>query len=354
MITILDRYLARHIIGGSLLVAFLLVALSAFLLLIGQINDFTGQYDLWKAVQYVLLSMPQQVYELFPMSVLLGSLLGLGGLASGNELMVMRASGISAARLGRACVLGGMILGLGCFVLGEFVAPQAEQQAKALKNSARMNRISYLANGGIWARDGNTVFNVEQMISADHLVGLSIFQLNESGGIDSMIEAREAVGSAQGWKLRDVRQTRFTEQGVVSLEAKTMPWSSLLDTSLLRLFIVDPEVLSLRGLADYMAFLERNDLDVQRYRQAFWTKIVIPFSVVVMVLLALPFVFGPLRNVGAGQRVIFGVLVGVTFYLFNLTLSHSGLVFGLSPLVSAWAPTLIAAAAAFAFLRRVR
>lgn len=353
MITILDRYLARNIIGGSLLVAFLLVALSAFLLLIGQMSDFAGQYDLWKAIQYVLLSMPQQVYELFPMSVLLGSLLGLGGLASGNELMVMRAAGISTLRLGRACILGGVILGLGCFALGEFIAPQAEQHAKALKNSARMNRISYLASGGIWAREGNTVFNVQQMIAADHLLGLSIYRLDESGGLDLVLEAREAMGGKAGWTLKQVKETRFTEAGVASRNVASMPWPNLLETSFLRLLIVDPEVLSLRGLSDYMEFLERNGLDVKRYEQAFWTKVVIPFSVVAMVLLALPFVFGPLRSVGAGQRVIFGVLIGVIFYLVNLTLSHSGLVFGLPPLVSAWVPTVLAVLIATAFLRRV-
>lgn len=358
---ILDRYLARQVIAGSLLVAMLLAALTSFLVLVGQFDDFYGSYGIWEAIQYTLLSMPQQTYELLPMSVLLGALLGLGNLASGNELMVMRAAGISTVRLGRSCLLGGLVLALLCLALGEFVAPHAARQANELKNSARMNRVSFLARGGIWARDGDVVFNVQQMVSADHLLGVSLYIMGEGERIERILVAKEAEAEPEGgWSLKNVRETRFGEEssGALGNEIETathesLPWNSLLDTSLLRLFVVDPDVLSLRGLGQYIDFLKRNDLDVKRYEQAFWQKVVMPVSIMVMVVLALPFVFGPLRSVGTGQRVLFGVLIGVGFYLVNLTLGHSGLVFGLPPIFSAWAPTVLAAIAAFAFLRRV-
>lgn len=354
MTAILDRYLARQVIAGSMLVALLLAALSSFLMLVGQFDDFYGSYGMWEAVQYTLLSLPQQVYELLPMSVLLGSLLGLGNLASGNELMVMRAAGISTVRLGRSCLLGGLVMALVCVALGEFVAPHAARQANELKNSARMNRVSFLARGGIWARDGEVVFNVQQMISSERLLGVSLYVMGEGEKVDRVLVAKEALAEPEGgWSLKNVRETQFAGQGIDTAHHKSLPWTSLLDTSLLQLFVVDPDVLSLRGLDEYMNFLKRNELDVKRYEQAFWQKVVMPFSIIVMVVLALPFVFGPLRSVGTGQRVLFGVLIGVGFYLVNLTLGHSGLVFGLPPIFSAWTPTVLAGLLAFAFLSRV-
>ena len=350
MFGVLDRYLARQVIAGSLLVALLLAALSSFLVLVGQMDDFQGTYG----IQFTLLSMPQQVYELMPMSVLLGSLLGLGNLAAGNELMVMRAAGISTVRLGRSSLLGGLVLALLTAGLGEFVAPNAEQSASALRNSARMNRISYLARGGVWARDGDFVFNVEQMLDADRLKGVSLYELGDGAHIDRMLVAREAVADPDGgWRLLDVRETVIEGQRVVARHHDSLPWKSLLDTQLLRLFVVDPDKLSLRGLSEYTDFLSRNQLDVRSYEHAWWQRAIMPLSIIVMVVLALPFVSGPLRTVGTGQRVMFGVLIGVVFYIVNLTAGQIGIVFSMPAFLSAGLPTALTALLALYFLRRV-
>ncbi|MDX1454921.1 MAG: LPS export ABC transporter permease LptG [Gammaproteobacteria bacterium] len=354
MFGVLDRYLARQVIAGSLLVALLLAALSSFLVLVGQMDDFQGTYGISEAIQFTLLSMPQQVYELMPMSVLLGSLLGLGNLAAGNELMVMRAAGISTVRLGRSSLLGGLVLALLTAGLGEFVAPNAEQSASALRTSARMNRISYLARGGVWARDGQFVFNVQQMLDADRLKGVSLYELGEGARIKRMLVAEEAVADPDGgWQLLDVAETVIDEERIESRRHDRLAWRSLLDTQLLRLFVVDPDKLSLRGLSEYTDFLSRNQLDVRSYKHAWWQRAIMPLSIIVMVVLALPFVFGPLRTVGTGQRVMFGVLIGVVFYIVNLTAGQVGIVFSMPAFLSAGLPTALTALLALHFLRRV-
>lgn len=353
MIGILDRYLARQVIGPSLLVVLLLVALSAFLLLLGQLDNLDGDYGLPQALQFVALSVPQQMYELFPMAVLLGALIGLGQLASSNELMVMRAAGISVLRLGRGAMLGAVVIAVLAFAIGEFVAPPAEQYAGAMKNYARLQRVSLLGTSGVWARDGERFVNVRQMLREDELRGVLVYTLDDDG-LQSVLQAREASATADGWQLRNISVTRFEESGVTTENISHAAWDTLLNPSLLRLFVVEPDTLSMQGLSRYIDYLQRNGLDARRYQQAFWIKIVAPVSVLVMVLLAVPFVFGPMRSVGQGQRVIFGVLIGVGFYVFNLTLGQSGLVFGLNPFVSAWLPTALFALGSVIALMRVR
>lgn len=354
MMGILDRYLARHLIGATLLVALLLVTLSAFLLLLGQLDNLTGDYRLPQAFQYVLLSMPQQLYELLPMAVLLGALIGLGQLASGNELLVMRAAGMSVLRVARGALVGGVLIAIIAVLLGEFVAPSSEQYARAMKNYARMQRVSWLGSSGVWARDGDRFVNVRDMLREDELRRVQVYEFDESGNLKRALFAREAIADEQGWRLNNVAVTSFDGAGTEASRENSVAWSTLLNPSLLRLFVVDPDTLSLQGLQRYMAYLERNGLETRRYEQAFWTKVVIPFSILTMVLLAVPFVFGPLRSTGQGQRVIFGVLIGVGFYVFNLTLAQSGLVFGLNPLVSAWLPTVLFAGGSLFALSRVR
>lgn len=351
---ILDRYLARHLIGATLLVALLLVMLSAFLLLLGQLDNLTGDYRLPQAFQYVLLSMPQQLYELLPMAVLLGALIGLGQLASANELLIMRAAGMSVLRVARGALVGGVVIAVIAVLLGEFVAPSAEQNARAMKNYARMQRVSWLGSSGVWARDGNRFVNVQEMLRENELRRVQVYEFDDDGNLDRALFAREAHADEQGWQLNSVAVTNFAGKDIEASREDSIAWNTLLNPSLLRLFVVDPDTLSLQGLQRYMRYLERNDLETRRYRQAFWTKVVIPFSILTMVLLAVPFVFGPMRDAGQGQRVIFGVLIGVGFYVLNLTLAQSGLVFGLNAIVSAWLPTLLFAAGSLFALSRVR
>ncbi|MDX1443674.1 MAG: LPS export ABC transporter permease LptG [Gammaproteobacteria bacterium] len=350
---IIGRYIARHVIGGTLMVALLLMALSAFLALVAQFDDFHNNYGMVEAIQFTVLSMPQQVYELFPMSVLLGSLIGLGAMASSNELTVMRASGVSIFQLAGASLVGGLVLALLCLGLGELVAPPAEQHAKQLKASTRLNQVSYIARGGVWARDDDVFLNVRQMITEEKLAGIRIVEMSEDNEVERITEAETAEFIDGRWVLQKLRESRFEGERVEIMRRESQPWQTTLSPDFLRLFVIAPDIMSTVRLLDYIDYLEANGLSTRKYWQVFWTRVITPFSVMVMVLLALPFVFGPLRSVGNGQRVVMGVLVGVAFYVVNLMLGHSGVVFGMNPAVAAILPTAVAALIAAAFLRRV-
>ena len=238
MTRILDRYIATHIIGATLLVALLLVALSAFLLLLGQLDNLDGDYRLGDAFRFVALSTPQQLYELLPMAVLLGALIGLGQLASSNELMVMRAAGISVFRLGRSAMVGGLVIAMLAFVIGEFVAPPAEQYARATRNFARLQRVSLLGTSGVWARDGSRFVNVRGMVREDELRNVSVFEFDADRELKSVLVAREAGVSENGWQLSNISVTEFKDGEVSTRRVRRMAWDTLLSPSLLRLFVV--------------------------------------------------------------------------------------------------------------------
>lgn len=353
--TILDRYIGRTVFLTSLMVLLILAALSAFITFFSEFGHIgEGSYGIIQALEYSLLLVPEQALDLFPTATLMGALLGLGSLASTNELMVVRAAGVSMRRIAMSALLGGLAMAVVVVIVGEYVAPAANHYANNQRTQELYGKKGMLSQHGIWARDGDVFVNVRQLVSRDLIRDIYIYQLDD-GRLVSASHAAEAQYKKGQWVLHDIGTT--TLHGLASAtvtHAKSAVWSTLLDPALLRLFVVNPHNLSAQGLWHYIGYLEHNDLEVKRYRVAFWAKIVRPVTVLVMVLLAIPFVFGPLRSVTNGQRMLVGILAGIAFYLINTTIIQVGEVIGTPPLWTTWAPTALLAIISLVSVSRLR
>ena len=159
--SVLDRYIVRTILGAVALVMAVLLVLGALFVFIDQQKDIgVGHYTALDALWYSLLNLPQQAYELMPITALIGSLLGLGSLARGSELTVIRATGVSVARLASFALLAGLLLVLFEVLLGEFLAPPLQATARAQKAFSKLSNVSFGGGGGAWVRDGDMILNV--------------------------------------------------------------------------------------------------------------------------------------------------------------------------------------------------
>lgn len=354
--TILDRYLAATVIGGTVLALLVLVALGAFFTFLGEVGRIgSGDYGTAQAIEFVLLSMPLQAWEVFPVAALIGTLLALGNLAAGSELVAMRASGISLLRIARSAALGAALLAVVCLLLGDVIAPPAEQYAQSRRALAVHGELAITGEQGVWARDGQTYLNVRQLSDERRVDGIFFFEFDDDGRLVRQAQATAARFDAGGWALEGVEETLIDAGGRASTGFHSeLRWDTQLSPDLLNLFVVDPGSLSMFGLHDYVGYLKRNELDPRRYQHAFWAKLVAPISVVVMVLLALPFVTGSQRSASAGQRLLVGLLIGVAFFMVNRVLGFSGEVFQLNPVFVAWLPTALLAGAALFALSRMR
>lgn len=353
MITILDRYLGGTVIRGALLALLVLASLSAFFTLLGELGDLHKDYDLAKASLYVLLTLPRRIYEMFPTAVLLGGLMSLGGLAANSELMVMRAAGVSVTRITLAVLQAGLILAVLAGVLGEVVAPPGEKYAQSMRSAAQTGYITLQSDNGFWARDGNNFVQIRRVLPGAQLQDITIYELDDALRLRSLIHARSASYIDGRWELEQVEQSRIDTAGVTTRALDSAGWRSLLKPDLLDVLSVKPEDLAASALSRYVGYLEENNLSSDRYRLAFWVKIVTPFSTLVMLLIAIPFVFGSLRSAHGGTRILVGVLLGMGFYLLNQALNHVGLVYGIPPILSALAPTLIFAAGGLYAISRI-
>ncbi len=354
--SIIDRYLMQVIVSSALLTLLIFVGLIGFINFAMQIDDIgTGQYELPNAITYVLLLSPKHAFELMPISTLIGTLMGLGTLAAHSELVVMRVSGISRIRFAGSVVLSGVVLVFVAIVLGEFIGPPAEQLARTNRTLQKYDQINLTSGLYAWVRDGNTFVNFRPLDSQGGLGGIYLFRFNDDRELESVGQARSGgFDEQQNWELDDYRETTLTDKGAQTRFVRRIKQESGLSRDILGLSIVDPDRLGSVGLFNYVRYLKNNAMDSQRYEVAFWARIANTVSILAMTLLALPFAFGTLRSSGAGARLLTGILIGTAFFFASRTLTNSGQVFGLNPLLIAWLPTFFVTLVAAAGISRIR
>lgn len=356
MLGVLDRYVMRAVLSGVAMVAAVLASLGALFLVIGQQNDIgVGNYTAASAAVFVLLSLPQQIWDLLPISALIGALLGLGNLARGSELTVMRAAGWSVWRVTRGVVAAGLILLAVAVVLGEWLAPPMQQLAKQQKTLQKMAGQGGDTRGATWVRDGKLLISIERR-AGDGYGGVALFELDERNRLRSMAQASSIKFETPGrWLLGQYAETTLTDDAKVSARrSASEPFSSNLSEDFFGDAAGTPDQMSTLSVWHIVMHLRANGLDDREPLFAFWSRIARTMAIFFALMLAVPFVFGSLRDSGSGARVAMGFVLGIGFFSLQRTLESGAVVFGGSPMLLAWTPTLLLAAAAVFLISRTR
>lgn len=354
--SVLDRYIVRAILGAVFLVLLVMLVLGALFVFIDQQDDIgTGHYTMLGAFWYTLMNLPQLAYELLPIMALIGSLLGLGSLARGSELTVVRATGVSVARLAGIALLAGLILTLFEVLLGEFLAPPLQQAAREQKAFSKLSGEVSFGGGGAWVRDGDLILNVAGQSSQRQFGSMQIFELSPEHRLLAMGHAGRAVSGSKGkWLLSDYTESRFQDNTVTTRAPGERLLESNVSAGFLGLAVEDPKQLTGRALWRLITYFRNNSLDAREYVFAFWSRIARTVAVMFTVILAIPFVLGSLRSAGAGTRMLMGLLLGIAFFLLQRLIESGTIVFNLNPVLLAWLPTALLVLVTFTLLARAR
>jgi lipopolysaccharide export system permease protein len=349
---IIQRYFTVTLVGTSLLALSVLVALFAFFSLIDQLEETgKGSYGVAQALTYVLLTMPRLAYELFPIAAVIGSMASLGMMAQNSELAVIRTAGVSKINLSLVLAKSGLVLVMIAIVIGELLAPICEEKAQHMRSMALTEQIALKTKYGFWARDGNSYINIRKVLPSGKVEQIYIYEFDDNDELRSSIHAKKGEYDDGKWLLEDIQQSVISKDLVKRQHHELANWDSLLDAEMVNMLIVKPEYLTLWGLINYIDFLNQNVQDAQRYEQALWTKIIRPLSILAMIVLAVPLVRGTSRTTAIGQRVFVGALIGIIFHIFNQMTGHMGVVYDISPAISATVPTIALALITLFLLR---
>jgi len=295
------------------------------------------------------------MFTTLPIAALIGGLLSLGNLAVHRELVVMRASGVSSWQLLSAVGLAGLGLAVLMVLLGESLAPSLGAYASEMRTRALHDDIALADGQATWLRDGDRVVSLRRQAGdLGYGGGVLMFELGPEQSLRQVARADSAdLDSSNRWVLSNYAETSFADGVAVRSERESTEASGI-NPDLLELSVVREDLLDTPSLVRYIGYLTANGLDAHRYLVAYWSRIASVVSVVVMTVLALPFVFGGLRSAAAGARLVVGLIVGLSYYVAGQVLKSGGEVYGLDPLIIAWAPTailLIIATVAFARIR---
>lgn len=351
---IIDRYIGRNIIVSVLIVLVILLALFTFFQFLEEVKDVgKGRYDTGKALMFVLMTLPSLAYQLLPMTLLLGCTIGLGVLASNSELTAIRSAGVSLEQIVRSVLKVGLAVIVIGIVVGEWLAPLSEQKAQTMRSVAKSSHLSLKGSQGLWAKDGAQYINVRKILPGKRLSNIYVYEVDHQHHVTHMFQAESAYFRNGSWVLENVEHSYLVKGNVIAQREDEHLWKTDLSPELLNVVTVQPNTLSVWGLYQYIDYLQSNRLSADKYWQSLWSKLMLPLVSGVMVLLSIPFVFGPLRSVSIGHRILAGALVGIGYHLFSQMFSYLGLVMKLNPAFTALMPTLLAMLLVVVLLRRI-
>jgi len=355
----LDHHIRNTVLLSMLAVTGLLVSMELVLSLADALADTDENYSSLNAFSFVLLSIPTSVYELLPFMALGGALIGLGTLASNNELVVIQAAGVSIWRIVWAVLKPTLLVMLLSLLLGEYVAPPLEQLAQSNKAIAFSGDGTIGSERGTWQKLGNEFVHINAIAPGGRLLyGVSRYRIGEDRSIvaASFAESANYIERDEGsfWRLINVQESLLGSDSVSTREYLQVDWQVDLSPELLSVLLVEPDRQSITGLWRFARYFESEGLDSATYFLAFWKKLLQPLATLALVVLAISFVFGPLREATMGFRVFCAMGIGLLFTILQRMLEPASMLYGFSPLLAVCAPIFLCGALGVFFMQRVR
>lgn len=349
----LDRYIGRSILLSTMVILAVLLALLTFFLMLDGLSDLgKGQFTIWVLIKFVILSLPRKLYDIFPVVCLLGSITGLSALALNSELIVIRAAGVSVLRIIGSVFKTGLVLVVVGMLFGEFIVPASDQRAQRTQAEA-LNVGLHRKGSGIWLRDKRAFINIGDVLPDESLLKILIFEFDSQGHLRIQRRAEKAIYKGNQWQLVNVVDTSLGRNAVLLQRSKQQPWDVDFTPDVMSVFALKPESMSIAHLYRYIQHLQKNKQNTDRYRLVFWNKVFMPIAIAVMILLAMPFVFGQLRSGGMGQRVFIGIMLGLGFIIISRGIGLFAVVAGVPPFLGASAPIALFLCVALLLLRRL-
>ena len=351
---ILDAYIAKTVLSAIALVTLMLIGLQLFILFVNELDDLgRGQYHIQQVLSVISLEVLGEVYLFFPVACLLGALMGLGSLASHRELIVMQAAGVSIKRMTWAVLKAALLVAVFVALLGEVFAPRFlalanEKRWEAINNGQAMQTLH-----GIWFKHKTDFVVIGDALHDKKLQHIEQFHFNQQHDLVFARSIACLIQEAGQWRAYDIKETRFQKNKTQVRVIKSMPWHIPLDIVTLRVTGKQPDELDFLALRAYVKSQHGRGIFFH-YRLAYWQRLVQPFTTAVMMMLAIPFVFGSLRSSTMGAKLLVGASIGFGFHLINRFFGPLADVLNWPPELAAILPTAVFALLGLYWMGRVR
>ena len=329
----LDSYVARNVFMATLVVIIVIVGLDAIFTLVDELDQLKGDYQFAQALEFMGLRLPRRAYEYMPMACLIGCLAGLGSMAANSELTVMRAAGISVARISISVLKPMAVLMVFSLLLAEFAIPTLERIAQSQKAVAQ-GKGDVLSNKGkgYWHREGYDFMRFTAVEPGGVLHGVTLYEFDVDRELQRVRTAQRAIYQRSHWQMEDVQDVLLLGDRTEVRRFPTASWDTELTPESLSVVMIQPRDMSISNLFSYTRYLAKQGLNADNYLLSFWRKVTQPLGTFALVILGISFIFGPLRAVTPGYRIFSGILVGLVYKYAEELLAPASIVFGFAPI----------------------
>ncbi len=350
---IIDRYIRHAIISSTLVVMLVLIGLESFMEFIGQLSNIgKGSFGILQALIYVPLQLPTDLYQLFPMTGFLGCLMGLGRLASSSQLTVMRAAGISITKIATSVIKTALWMILVVTFVGEMIAPRMQNYAQTLQDNA-LHQILDQLTAGVWLKHDHNFIYIQGVQNPLEITDIHQFNFTPTHQLMNMEYSPYALKEKNGWQLYHTVVTTLTPNKTQLSQVEKMPLPISFEPALVQQPRYETPQDSVVGLLKTILYRKKAGLVTNLYEFSLWQRIIQPITTVVMICLGVPFIFGSLRSVSMGSRIVTGIMIGFGFYMLNQFFGPITLVYQMAPWMAAGLPTLVFLVVYLILLRKV-
>ncbi|MGB5443592.1 MAG: LPS export ABC transporter permease LptG [Gammaproteobacteria bacterium] len=353
---ILQRYLAGKLIRAWFLVLLVLAAVFGLLGFIQELDRVNADYDALGVAGYTLFTLPQRILGLAPVIALLGTIFALASLDKANELTVIRCAGVPLRRFLGAIAIPTLLLMALLWLSLEFITAPLHQQGEELRYTLRNLNSDVIPDGGVWSKSGKRYIHLGKMLQRYVPGDIDLYEFGENGKLLRTLHASKAVVSPdRRWTFEDVRKKELVDGKLQTTHEAELEIANLWSPEELPTLALTDESMSLTVLHRYSHYLRSIDRPYQQHLSAFWQRLILPFTVAAMVLLAIPVSvsLGSGRNAGFGIKMGAGAALGILFYLGAQIVFALGLLLQLSIPVVSLVPTVIVTLCAGILLTRM-
>lgn len=352
---LLERYIAKTVLASIAMVTLMLAGLQIFILFVNQLDDLgKADYGIVSAGVFVLLQMPYQVYLFFPVASLLGCLIGLGILANHRELIVMRAAGMSIGQVTAAVLKAALVVIILVTVTGETLIPRLAHFANDYKMQAISGGQTLRTSRGVWLRYQNDFIAIETILPDNRLEQVYQFRFDDKNQLRLARKIQHIDYINDSWQAFNIAQTTIHDESTSAEHIESMPWDVMVRPSILSVSSSEPDEMTLQELRRYLRVQKANHQTALNYQLAYWQRLMQPLTTLVMMILAIPFIFGPLRSSTMGSKLLAGATVGFGFHIINRFFGPVSQVLQWPPELAAIGPTCLFALLGLYLMRKVR
>jgi len=342
---LIERNISSQVFLSLLIVMFAIAGIDLIFLFLNELSDLSDYYTLNHVLIYCLKSFPYRLFDLTSYICLIGLIIGMGSLTNKGELIGAQILGKSLTSIAVAAfrpVLLIMIIGL---LASQFLIPSLSQSAEETRSQLQ-EKVSY--KQGYWNNNDHSISFFHSAPERDRILGLTVYEFDKERKVSRVIFAEEAFLNLSKWEARKKETINLSNYS----PDNTSVVSGLPELNIDFDQMLSPKYLSLTNLyiqsRETFSKYRKNELSLE-----FWRKVLQPLVTFSLVILAMSFLFGPMREQKTGQRILIAIGVAFTVDLTQKLLGSISVVSEIPTIASVLFPALLIICISLVLLKRV-